>query len=174
MLAKGIEYLATVDSKTSMTSYKDRADVRLAKLASQDKCLLANTEAACFRTMSKCCVSNELIDLNRQILEDSNPNELSELENLQREQIMLVNDARAGKLTKEEYTSKYNDLRKRERDLLHRLTGRVINQGYGLNGACRVILWFNFMPLLRLRTTNVTASMKATRSIQTAVAPASY
>ena len=70
----------------------------------------------------------------------------SDVEQIQREQLMLANDAPADKMTDAEFVISHENLIKRQRDLLQRLTGCVINTGYGLSASCQAMVIMNYAP----------------------------
>ena len=106
------------------------------------------SDEPCLKTLDAMNVNDDIIDTLRQVLH-SDPSALGEVEQIQRDQMELANEARREGpvgLPESEFNRRFYELRTRLADVLHRLTGRIINLGYGLSQWYRVIYNLNYAP----------------------------
>ena len=99
----------------------------------------------CLKTLDAMYIDESIIDVLRKIGRE-NPDNLCTVEQILQKQEQLADDARGGNLPEEDYIIRYYKLRRELTDELYRLTGRVVNLGYGLSALYRVIYNLNYAP----------------------------
>jgi len=97
------------------------------------------------KTLDAMYIDESIINVLREIGRE-NPDNLCIVEQILQKQDQLADDARGGNLPEEDYIRRYYKLRRELADELYRLTGRVVNLGYGLSALYRVIYNLNYAP----------------------------
>jgi len=130
--------------KEDFDRFKAQADVVYEELVDQFEYRHPD-DPPCLKTLDAMYIHESIIDVLRKIGRE-NPDNLCTVEQILQKQEQLADDARGGDLPEEDYIRRYYELRRELAHELYRLTGRVVNLGYGLSALYRVIYNLNYAP----------------------------